>query len=292
MAAWAEQKGIGKATITYRLKDWLISRQRYWGTPIPVVYCEKDGVQPVPDDELPIVLPKDAPFTGEGGNPLEKVPSFVDADLPEVRRQGPARDGHDGHVRRLVLVLLPLPLAAQERRADRPRGRALLVPDRPLRRRHRARDPAPRLLALLDEGDARPRPGDARRAGDAALPAGHGPQGRRGDVEVEGQHDRPRRRDRALRRGHAAPLHPVRRAARAGDGVERDRDRGAAPLPAAGLAARRPSRRGAAQRAARGRCRRSSRPRRATCGARSTRRSTRSRATSRSASSSTRPWRR
>jgi len=83
MAAHAEAKGFGRATVTYRLKDWLISRQRYWGTPIPVVYCEKDGMQPVPDAELPVVLPPDAPFTGEGGNPLEKVPAFVNATCPK-----------------------------------------------------------------------------------------------------------------------------------------------------------------------------------------------------------------
>jgi leucyl-tRNA synthetase len=83
MAAWAAQQGIGKATVTYRLKDWLISRQRYWGTPIPVVYCETDGMQPVPEAELPVVLPADAPFTGEGGNPLEKVPAFVEARCPK-----------------------------------------------------------------------------------------------------------------------------------------------------------------------------------------------------------------
>ncbi|MCL4820096.1 MAG: leucine--tRNA ligase [Vicinamibacteria bacterium] len=89
MAAHAEAKGFGKATITYRLKDWLISRQRYWGTPIPVVYCDKCGPKGVPDSELPVTLPPDAPFTGEGGNPLEKVESFVKAKCPSCG--GPAR---------------------------------------------------------------------------------------------------------------------------------------------------------------------------------------------------------
>jgi leucyl-tRNA synthetase len=88
MTAHAEAKGFGKGTVTYRLKDWLISRQRYWGTPIPVVYCEKDGIVGVPDKDLPVVLPPDAPFTGEG-NPLEKVPAFVLARCP--RCGGPAR---------------------------------------------------------------------------------------------------------------------------------------------------------------------------------------------------------
>src|SRR5687768_8590189 len=89
MTVDATEKGFGRAAVTYRLKDWLISRQRYWGTPIPVVYCEKDGAVGVPDDQLPVVLPPDAPFTGEGGNPLEKVPGFVNARCP--RCGGPAR---------------------------------------------------------------------------------------------------------------------------------------------------------------------------------------------------------
>jgi leucyl-tRNA synthetase len=89
MIAHAQAKGFGSAKTAYRLKDWLISRQRYWGTPIPVVYCEKDGVVGVKESDLPVVLPADAPFTGEGGNPLEKVEAFVKAVCPKCG--GPAR---------------------------------------------------------------------------------------------------------------------------------------------------------------------------------------------------------
>ncbi len=89
MAAHAQAGGFGKPAVTYRLKDWLISRQRYWGTPIPVVYCDACGVVGVKDQDLPVVLPKDAPFTGEGGNPLEKVAAFTRTSCP--RCAGAAR---------------------------------------------------------------------------------------------------------------------------------------------------------------------------------------------------------
>src|SRR5216110_2169707 len=89
MSAHAEKNGFGKATITYRLKDWGISRQRYWGTPIPMLYCEKDGIVPVPDDQLPVELPKITQFTGRGDSPLASVPEFVNTTCPKCG--GPAR---------------------------------------------------------------------------------------------------------------------------------------------------------------------------------------------------------
>ena len=83
MSAYAEQHGFGKATVTYRLKDWGISRQRYWGTPIPVIYCDKDGVVPVPEDQLPVLLPENVEITLAGGSPLSRVPEFVNVNCPK-----------------------------------------------------------------------------------------------------------------------------------------------------------------------------------------------------------------
>jgi leucyl-tRNA synthetase len=89
MAQHAEQNGFGKATVTFRLKDWGISRQRYWGTPIPMLYCEKDGIVPVPEKDLPILLPDKVDITLTGGSPLSRVPEFVNATCPKCG--GPAR---------------------------------------------------------------------------------------------------------------------------------------------------------------------------------------------------------
>ncbi|MFC1563884.1 leucine--tRNA ligase [candidate division KSB1 bacterium] len=83
-----KEKGLGDFSIIYRIRDWLISRQRYWGTPIPIVYCEKCGVVPVPEKDLPVILPKDVEFTGEG-NPLESSPTFRKILCPDC--SGPAR---------------------------------------------------------------------------------------------------------------------------------------------------------------------------------------------------------
>ncbi|HET8965437.1 MAG TPA: leucine--tRNA ligase [Candidatus Acidoferrum sp.] len=93
MTADAEAEGFGKGTVVYKLRDWLISRQRYWGTPIPVVYCEKDGMVPLPDDQLPIVLPENIRLTGEGASPLATTPEFVNTKCPKCG--GPARRDTD-----------------------------------------------------------------------------------------------------------------------------------------------------------------------------------------------------
>jgi leucyl-tRNA synthetase len=79
----AEKRGIGHGTVQYRLKDWGISRQRYWGTPIPMIHCPLDGIVPVPDDQLPVELPKVAEFTGRGDSPLAAIPDFVNVKCPK-----------------------------------------------------------------------------------------------------------------------------------------------------------------------------------------------------------------
>ncbi|MBU5614437.1 leucine--tRNA ligase [Geomonas azotofigens] len=83
IADFLEKEGIGKKTVNFRLRDWGISRQRYWGNPIPVINCDLCGVVPVPEADLPVVLPMDAEFTGEGGNPLARVDSFTTCTCPQ-----------------------------------------------------------------------------------------------------------------------------------------------------------------------------------------------------------------
>ncbi|QOX79180.1 leucine--tRNA ligase [Trichlorobacter lovleyi] len=82
IAAWLEQQGKGKKTVNFRLRDWGVSRQRYWGSPIPIIYCDCCGAVPVPDKDLPVVLPHDVQFTGEGGSPLATLESFTKVDCP------------------------------------------------------------------------------------------------------------------------------------------------------------------------------------------------------------------
>mgnify|MGYP001034904197 FL=1 len=87
--AFLEEKGVGKAEVTYRLRDWLISRQRYWGSPIPMVYCDTDGIVPVPEDQLPVILPENVNFRPDGLSPLKYEPEFINTTCPKCG--GPAR---------------------------------------------------------------------------------------------------------------------------------------------------------------------------------------------------------
>ena len=89
MSEHARAKGFGQPTVRWHLRDWGISRQRYWGTPIPIVYCPEHGAVPVPEDQLPVVLPEKAVITGKGEPPLAKVPEFVNTTCPRCGK--PAR---------------------------------------------------------------------------------------------------------------------------------------------------------------------------------------------------------
>ncbi|MCP5099593.1 MAG: leucine--tRNA ligase [Chloroflexi bacterium] len=82
VTAWLEEQGIGKGAINYRLRDWLISRQRYWGAPIPIIYCEEHGAVPVPDEDLPVMLPEDVEFTPTGESPLRFHDGFLHTECP------------------------------------------------------------------------------------------------------------------------------------------------------------------------------------------------------------------
>jgi len=84
ISKWIEKKGFGFRTTNYKLRDWLISRQRYWGTPIPIIYCDKCGIVPVPEKALPVKLPKNVKFTGSG-NPLETSEDFVNTICPKCK---------------------------------------------------------------------------------------------------------------------------------------------------------------------------------------------------------------
>ncbi len=89
IVAWLAETGRAEPKVTYRLHDWLFSRQRYWGTPFPIVYCERDGVVPVPYEDLPVLLPETVDYAGSGDNPLNHDETFLRVECP--RCGGPAR---------------------------------------------------------------------------------------------------------------------------------------------------------------------------------------------------------
>ena len=110
-----EAEGTGEGTVNFRLRDWLLSRQRYWGAPIPIIHCPVDGEVAVPDDQLPVELPelRGADLKPKGTSPLGAATEWVEVCLPDLRRAGAPRHRHDGHLRRLLLVLPALPVPAR-----------------------------------------------------------------------------------------------------------------------------------------------------------------------------------
>ena len=104
---WLEEKGLGRAKVNYKLRDWVFSRQRYWGEPIPMVWCDKCGWQPLPEDQLPLLLPDVESYepTDDGESPLSKMTDWVNTTCPCCGGPAKRETGHHAPVGGLVLVL-------------------------------------------------------------------------------------------------------------------------------------------------------------------------------------------
>ena len=172
MADWLEETGRGARRINYRLHDWGVSRQRYWGCPVPVVHCGACGMVPVPDDQLPVLLPEDVDIEG-GGSPLARLPEFVETTCPKCGARRPPRHRHLRHLHGVVVVLRALRLRRRRHRQAR-RARRLLDARRPVHRGHRARHPAPDVRAVLPEAHERGGTREGARAVREPAHPGHG----------------------------------------------------------------------------------------------------------------------
>ena len=227
VTAWLEERGDGKAAVTYRLHDWLISRQRYWGTPIPIIFCDECGIVPVPEEDLPVLLPEEAEFMPTGESPLKLDPDFYNTECPGCG--GPATretDTMDTFMDSSWYWYRYLSPHYDEGPFDPETGREVAA-GRPVHRRHRARHTAPALRPLLHQGDEGPRAGRLRRADDPPAQPGDHTRARRAEDEQE-----PRQRGQPagvrgpLRLRRAAGLPDVHRPVERGRSLGRQGHRG------------------------------------------------------------------
>ena len=208
---WLEERGVGKRQVNYRLRDWCISRQRYWGPPIPMIHCGECGVVPVPEDQLPVILPHVEDFRpdGTGRSPAGARPVLPEHHMPRLRRSRHPGDRRQRQLPRFGVVLLPVPQLGTRGRGFRPGDDGAVASRGHVRGRQRARGAAPHVYPLHYDGDARHRPGLLLRTVQEVPGPRHHHPFRREDEQVQGERGQSRRLPGPFRRGRLPHLSHV-----------------------------------------------------------------------------------
>ena len=239
ITAWLAERGLGKKAVNYKLRDWLFSRQRYWGEPFPILHTEDGRIIGLSEDELPLRLPEveDYQPPGTGESPLAKVTEWVNVTLPDgtkAKRETNTMPQWAGSCWYYLRYLDP----RNSQRALGPGEGKVLDAGGPVHRRGGARGAAPALLAVLAQVPVRP----GLRQHEGAVPEadqpGHDPRrGRPEDEQVPRQRGEPGPGDHGVRRRLDAAVRDVHGPAGGDEAVEHAGRAGRVPVPAEGLAA-------------------------------------------------------